>query len=78
MPRLDPPHRPVNVSPPERMVDEPQALEGNAGQSCGRMSMTDTNATDARRWQAENQAAVAAWNEHVDRHGILLAEFRSF
>lgn len=78
MPRLDPLHRPVNVSPPERMVDEPQALEGNAGQSCGRMSMTDTNATDARRWQAENQAAVAAWNEPVDRHGILLAEFRSF
>jgi len=42
------------------------------------MSITDTNATDARRWRAESQAAVAAWYEHVDRHGILLAEFRSF
>lgn len=78
MPKLDPPHRPVNIFLPERTVDEVQASESNAGQSCERVPMVDTNATDARRWRAENQAAVAAWNEHVDRHGILLAEFRSF
>ena len=34
--------------------------------------------TEAESWLAENRAAIEAWNEYVERHGLQLAEFRPF
>ncbi|MBB6251957.1 type II toxin-antitoxin system CcdA family antitoxin [Nitrospirillum iridis] len=32
----------------------------------------------AARGQAENQAAIAEWNEFIEKHGLPLAKYRSF
>lgn len=34
--------------------------------------------TNAQRWLAENRSAMDAWNDHVEQHGLPLAEFRQF
>jgi antitoxin CcdA len=32
----------------------------------------------AQRWLQENRAAMDAWNEYIEEHGLPLAEFRQF
>ena len=32
----------------------------------------------AQAWQQENQAAIEAWNAHVEEQGVPLAEYRQF
>lgn len=32
----------------------------------------------ARSWLEENRAAIDAWNDYVEEHGVPLAEFRQF
>ena len=78
MPKLDAPRRPTNVTLPESLVREARALDINVSQACERGLLAEVGAAKARRWQHENQAAIDAWNDHVDRHGGPLAEFRSF
>jgi len=34
--------------------------------------------TRTQLWRQQNQAAIAAWNEHTEQHDLPLAEFRSF
>ncbi len=36
------------------------------------------SAEKSRLWKIENQAALEAWNEYVERNGLPLAKFRQF
>ncbi len=78
MSKLGAPRRPTNVTLPENLVHEARALGINVSQACERGLLAEVGAAMARRWQEDNRAAIDAWNGHVDRHGIPLAEFRSF
>ncbi len=77
MSKLGAPRRPTNVTLPESLVQEARALNINVSQACERGLLAEVGAAKARRWQEDNRAAIDAWNGHVDRHGIPLAEFRS-
>ena len=47
-------------------------------QACERGLAAEVSETKARRWQQENRAAMDAWNEYVEAHGLPLTEFRQF
>jgi antitoxin CcdA len=70
--------RATNVTLPDALLREARDLEVNLSQACEAGLTAEVAAAKARRWLAENQAALEAWNEHVERHGLPLSEFRSF
>ena len=78
MSKPESPRRPTNVTLPEHLVREARALDINVSQACERGLMAEVGAVKARRWQEDNRAAMDAWNGHVERYGLPLAEYRSF
>lgn len=83
MPRTNPltpaaARRPTNVTLPDTQLGEARELKINISQACERGLAQAVAETKARQWQAENQAAIKAWNEHVEQHRLPLARFRQF
>jgi len=70
--------RAANVTLPEGLVREAKALGINLSQACERGLAAEVARARARAWQAENRAAMEAWNDHVERNGLPLAEYRQF
>jgi antitoxin CcdA len=70
--------RPTNVTLPESLLREARELEINVSQACERGLAAEVAESKARRWLRENRAAMDAWNEYIDEHGLPLAEFRQF
>ena len=70
--------RATNVTLPEPLLREAREMGINVSQACERGLSAEVAATRARRWLEENRAAMDAWNDHVERHGLPLAEFRQF
>lgn len=73
-----PGRRATNVTLPELLLREAQALSINVSQACERGLSAEVAGAKAERWLAENRAAIDAWNDHVEHHGLPLAEFRQF
>lgn len=78
LPQASAPRRPTNVTLPEPLLREARDLGINVSQACERGLAAAVAETRAERWQRENRAAMDAWNEHVERHGLPLAAFRQF
>ena len=57
---------------------EARELDINVSQACERGLAAEVGAAKAQRWLGENRAAMEAWNEYVEQHGLPLAEFRQF
>jgi antitoxin CcdA len=72
------PRRATNVTLPEPLLREARELGINISQACERGLATAVAETRAERWKLENRAAMDAWNEHVERHGVPLAAFCQF
>ena len=72
------PRRATNVTLPESLLHEVRALQINVSQACERGLSTEVSEAKARRWQEQNRAAIDAWNEYVERHGLPLDEYRQF
>jgi antitoxin CcdA len=70
--------RPTNVTLPESLLREARELEINVSQACERGLAAEVAESKAQRWLRENRAAMDAWNEYVEEHGLPLAEFRQF
>ncbi|HTW28869.1 MAG TPA: type II toxin-antitoxin system CcdA family antitoxin [Acetobacteraceae bacterium] len=70
--------RATNVTLPDPLLREARALDINVSQACERGLAAAVAEARARRWLAENRGAIAAWNEHVETHGLPLADFRQF
>lgn len=68
----------TNVTLSEPLLREARALKINISQACESGLVREVNAARARQWQAENQAAMDAWNEYVEQNGLPLTEFRQF
>ena len=73
-----PARRATNVTLPEPLLHEARELGINISQACERGLSAEVTRTRADRWLEENRAAMDAWNDHVERHGLPLAEFRQF
>jgi antitoxin CcdA len=72
------PRRATNVTLPEVLLREARELNINVSQACERGLAWEVAETKAQRWLRANRAAMDAWNDHVEQHGIPLAEFRQF
>ena len=72
------PRRATNVTLPEALLREARDLNINVSQACERGLATEVSETKAQRWLRDNRAAMDAWNEHVEQHGLPLAGFRQF
>ena len=72
------PRRATNVTLPERLLAEARELDVNVSQACERGLAAEVADIKARRWLEKNRAAMAAWNDYVEQHGLPLAEFRQF
>jgi antitoxin CcdA len=77
-PQAATPRRATNVTLPEPLLREARDLGINVSQACERGLAAAVAETRAERWKRENHAAMDAWNEHVERHGLPLAAFRQF
>ncbi|MBR0664940.1 type II toxin-antitoxin system CcdA family antitoxin [Roseomonas hellenica] len=73
-----PPRRATNVTLPEALLREARELGINLSQACERGLVSAVAEVKAERWLRENRAAIDAWNDHVERHGMPLSEFRQF
>jgi antitoxin CcdA len=71
-------HQRTNVTLPDALLHEARALKINLSQACARGLALEVAETKAAIWRQENADAMASWNEHVEHHGLPLAEFRSF
>ncbi|HEY4252967.1 MAG TPA: type II toxin-antitoxin system CcdA family antitoxin [Roseomonas sp.] len=72
------PRRATNVTLPEALLREARELDINLSQACERGLAAAVSDARARRWLQDNRAAMDAWNEHVERRGLPLSEFRRF
>ena len=77
-PQTTAPRRATNVTLPEPLLREARELDINVSQACERGLAAAVSETRVERWKRENQAAMEAWNDHVERHGLPLAAFRQF
>ncbi len=74
----DGPRRPTNVTLSEKLLAEAKALGINVSRACERGLVDEVRNEKARRWQETNAAGFEAWNLHVERHGVPLAQYRKF
>lgn len=72
------PRRPTNVTLPEPLLRESRELDINVSQACERGLAAAVAEARAERWQRDNRAAMDAWNDYVEQHGLPLAPFRQF
>lgn len=75
---LRPQRRPTNVSLDAQLIAEARALGVNLSRACERGLAEQIAETRAARWLAENGAALASSNAHVEEHGLPLAGKRLF
>ncbi len=68
----------TNVTLPEALLRKARALDINISQACERGLAAAVAESRAAAWQREHHPAIAAWNEHLEEHGLPLAGFREF
>ncbi len=68
----------TNVTLPEALLREARQLNINLSQACERGLSAAVLEMKAAQWRQENQAAMDAWNAHVEEKGLPLAEYRQF
>lgn len=73
-----PTRKPTNVSLDSRLVEEAKALGLNMSQLAEEALAKAISEEKSRRWKLENQAALDAWNDYVDKNGLPLAKYRLF
>jgi antitoxin CcdA len=70
--------RATNITLGEALLREARELEINLSQACEQGLALAVAERRRERWLQENQAAMAAWNAHVEEHGLPLAAYRQF
>ncbi|MGV6872776.1 type II toxin-antitoxin system CcdA family antitoxin [Pseudochelatococcus sp. B33] len=68
--------RATNVTLPVDLVAEAKALQVNVSQACESGLAHSVAQARRARWLEENRAAIDAYNERVEREGLLLDEYR--
>ncbi len=68
--------RAANVSINQRLLEEAKALEINLSATLEKALEAEVRARKGEQWLAENREAIAAYNGHVEEHGIFSPMFR--
>ncbi len=70
--------RPTNVTLPVELVAEAKALQVNLSQACESGLARSVAEARRARWLDENKEAIDAYNERVEREGLILEQYRRF
>ena len=70
------PRRPLNVSLPADLVAEAKQLGVNVSQACEQGVKAKVKEARAEAWLRENLPALEAYNQHIEKHGMTLADYR--
>ncbi len=70
--------KPTNVTLPEPLLTQARTLGINVSAACERGLVAEVKQARQARWLAENRAAMDAWNDYFDTHGLPLARYRQF
>lgn len=70
--------KPTNISLDVALVAEAKRLGINISRACESGLIDQIARERAKRWKADNAAALESSNEYVDRHGLPLSRHRRF
>ncbi len=70
--------RATNVSINQGLLEEAKALDINLSATLERALEEEVRSRKRERWLEENREAIAAYNEHVRKHGIWSDGLRGF
>ena len=70
--------RPVNVTLPDALVVEAKSLRVTVSHACEKGLAEEVGRARAQTWLAENKAALDAWDDYFETHGLPLARYRQF
>lgn len=68
--------KPTNVTIDAALAEEARALGLNMSQLAEEALAKAVADEKSRLWKIENQAALDAWNDYVDKNGLPLAKYR--
>jgi len=68
--------RATNVSINQGLLEEAKALEINLSATLEKALEAEVRARKREKWLAENREAIAAYNAHVEGHGVFSPMFR--
>ncbi|MFT4197032.1 MAG: type II toxin-antitoxin system CcdA family antitoxin [Pseudoxanthomonas sp.] len=70
--------RAANLSVNAELLDEAKALEINLSATLERALENEVRTRKREKWLQENREAIAAYNEHVRKHGVWSDGIRGF
>lgn len=70
--------KPANLSVDERLLERARQLKLNLSQVLEAGLEEAIRREEGTRWLARNRAALDAYNEHVEKHGVFSDGLRSF
>jgi len=72
------PKRATNVSVRSDLLDAAREVGINLSAALERALSEELAEAKRKKWRQENRVAIAAYNEHVDKHGVFSDEVRGF
>lgn len=75
---LNAPKRAANLRVNEDLLKKAKSLDINLSATLEKALAQALKEKQREQWLADNRQAIAAYNEHVEAHGVFSDEFRSF
>ena len=72
------PKRATNVSVRRDLLDAAREAGINLSATLERALTDELAEAKRKKWREENRSAIAAYNEHVEKHGVFSDDTRSF
>lgn len=76
--RRAPPKSATNVSIRRDLLEAARALKINLSATLEQALIEKLRDARGRQWRDENRESVAAYNQHVEKHGVFSDDSRSF
>jgi antitoxin CcdA len=72
------PKRPTNLSINSDLLRQAREMDINLSQTLEQALASEVRQRQQAAWLEENRAAISAYNEHVEKHGVFSDGLRSF
>ncbi len=72
------PKKPTNLTINSDLLEKARAEKINLSATLEKALVEQLRSTERERWKAENQSAIEALNELVERNGLFSDSFREF
>ena len=72
---VDTKKRPINLTIPADLIEQAKELDLNTSQAAEAGIVAAVKTARENAWLEENKAAIAAYNERVDREGLLIRPY---